>query len=43
MAFAKTLEKEWTRTGLKMITLKQLSHLQQDIGTLQGHKGETWC
>ena len=38
MAFAKILEKEWTRTGLNMIKLQQRSHSPQDIGTLTGHK-----
>ena len=38
MAFAETLEKESTRAGLNMITLKQRSHLPQDIGKLTGHK-----
>ena len=38
MAFFETLEKEWTRKGLKMITLQQRSHSPQYIGTLTGHK-----
>ena len=38
MAFAETLEKEWTRAGLNMIMLQQRSHLPQDISKLTGHK-----
>ena len=38
MAFAETLEKEWTKAGLRMITLQQRSHSPQDIGKLTGHK-----
>ena len=38
MAFAETLEKEWTKSGLSMITLQQRSHSQQDTGKLTGHK-----
>ena len=38
MAFAETLEKEWTKSGLSMITLQQRSHLPQDTGKLTGHK-----
>ena len=42
IAFAKTLEKEWTRIDLNMITLQQCSHLPKDIGTLTGHKENTF-
>ena len=42
MYFAEIIEKKWTRTGLKMITLQQRSHLPQDIGTLTVHKGKTF-
>ena len=38
MAFAETLEKEWKRAGLNMITLQQRYHSPQDIGKLTGHK-----
>ena len=40
-AFAETLEKEWTKAGLNMITLQQRSHSQQDIGNVTGHKVKT--
>ena len=42
MDFDKTLENEWTRTGLNRITLQQHSHLPQDIGNLTGHKVKTF-
>ena len=42
MDFAETLEKEWTRAGLNMITLQQRSHSPQDIGKLTGHKVKTF-
>ena len=42
MAFAKTIEREWTRTGLNIITSQQRSHSPQDIGTLTGHKERTF-
>ena len=38
MAFSETLEKEWTKSGLSMITLQQRSHSPQDTGKLTGHK-----
>ena len=42
MAFAETLEKEWTKAGLNIITLQQRSHLPQDIGKLTGHQVKTF-
>ena len=42
MAFAETLEKEWTRAGLNMIMLQQRSHSPQGIGKLKGHKLNTF-
>ena len=42
MAFAETLEKEWTRAGLNMITLQQHSQSPQDIGKITGHKVKTF-
>ena len=42
MEFAKTLEKEWTITGLNMITLQQRLHSSQYIGRLTGHKEKTF-
>ena len=42
MAFAKKLEKKWTRTGLNMITLQQRSHSPQDTDTLTGHKEKSF-
>ena len=41
MTFSKTLEKEWTKAGLSMITLQQCSHSPQDTGKLTGHKVKT--
>ena len=42
MAFAETLEKEWTKAGLSMITLQQRSHSPQDTCKLTGHKVKTF-
>ena len=38
MDFSETLEKQWKRTCLNMITLQQRSHSPQNIGTLTGHR-----
>ena len=42
MAFAETLEKEWTKSGLSMITLQQRSRSPQDTDNLTGHKVKTF-
>ena len=42
MAFNETLETEWTRIGMNMITLQQRSHSPQEIGTLTVHKEKTF-
>ena len=38
MAFAKTLEKEWIKAGLQMLTLKQHPHSPRNVVILTGHK-----
>ena len=38
MAFAKTLEKEWIKSDLKMINLRQHTHSPCDVFKLTGHK-----
>ena len=38
MAFADTLEKEWVKAGLKMVTFRQHTHSPQDVGRLTCHK-----
>ena len=38
MAFAETLEKEWRKTGIDMVTFHQRTHLPRDKGFLNGHK-----
>ena len=42
MAFAETLEKDWTKSGLSMIKLQQRSHSPQDTGKLTRHKVKTF-
>ena len=41
MDFAETIEKEWKKAGLNMITLQQRSQSPQDIGNLTVHKVKT--
>ena len=38
MAFADTLEREWVKAGLQMVTFRQHTHSPQDVGRLTGHK-----
>ena len=38
MAFAETLETKWIKADLKMINLRQHTHLPCDVGKLTGHK-----
>ena len=38
MAFTKTLEKEWIKAGLQMVTLKQHLHSPSNVGILTGYK-----
>ena len=38
MAFAETLEKEWLKAGLQMMTFRQNTHSPRDVGRLSGHK-----
>ena len=38
MAFAETLEKEWVKAGLQMVTFRQHTHSPCDVGRLTGHK-----
>ena len=38
MAFAKTLEREWVKAGLKMVSFRQHTHSPQDVVRLTGHK-----
>ena len=43
MAFAGTLEKEWIKAGLQMVTLKQHSHSPRNVGRLTGHKNNNFA
>ena len=43
MAFAKTLEKEWIKAGLQMVTLKQHTDSPRDVGILTGHKKKNFA
>ena len=38
MEFSNTLEKEWIKSGLQMVTLKQHLHSPRNVGILTGHK-----
>ena len=38
MEFAETLEKEWMKAGLQMVTFRQHTHSPQYVGRLTGHK-----
>ena len=38
MSFVKTLENEWIKAGLQMVTLKQHLHSPRDMGILMGHE-----
>ena len=42
MAFAETLEKEWRKTGLHMMTFHQRTHSPRDKGCLNGHQSNTF-
>ena len=38
MVFAKTLEKEWIKADLTMVSLRQHTHSPRNVGKLTGHK-----
>ena len=40
MAFTKTLEKVWVKTGLQMVTFRQQTHSPRDVGRLTGYKNK---
>ena len=42
MVFAETLEKEWIKSELNMINLRQHTHSPHDIGKLTGHKKKSF-
>ena len=43
MDFAATLEKEWIKAGLQMVTLKQHFHSPRNVVRLTGHKKKSFA
>ena len=42
MDFSETLENDWVKAGLQMVTFRQHTHSPRDVGRLTGHKKKTF-